>query len=224
MINPFKRRKNQKGNALVYVLISIALLGALSASLMESSGDQVSSQRMTETISALKSQADFISATIHECVLNYPSGDTGYSGPAMLPYPLNADNAYLLSPAGSSVVRSIRCPGNPGNSNDHAAIFGGSSGRAAPEAPKAFNQWVYYNSADGVFIMTATSLKDSYVSTALNKLKSLYSKCEADVINATSGTKNITTDGWQCLNGLYCFRVWLRSKPTSMFPDEAGCP
>lgn len=225
MIFTGKRRTNQKGNALLYVLIAIALLAALTVSLMDTSGQQVSSQKTNDLAATLKSQISLIQMAIQECALAYPEGDPGYTaGFSKMPYPLHSDDPYLTSPAATSYTKDIRCPGNPGNSNNHARIFGGNSGKTFPPPIPGFYDWLYYNFPTGIFIMVMTTRTDSYIDAAFKKVEASYAKCEADIIDGRTAAKVIADAGWNCPAGNICLRVWLQTTPSSVFPDESGCP
>lgn len=227
-------RSSQNGSALVYILIAIALVAAITATFMDNSGQQVSSQNTFNVATDLKSQIDFIRSGIQECVLTYPDGDktTAYAALTATnqPYPLNPKDNYLVDPSADNQVSSLRCPGNPGDSNDHAAIFGGASGKFLPPSPKLFTKWYYQNNADGVFIVTLTDKTDAYLKTALAKLDEQFTECEADIIDATGGQEFLVSDNsdW-CPAGYVCFRVWSVINPTAVYNgdvdgDEAACP
>ncbi len=230
------KHKNQSGSALVYILIAIAMLALLTATFMDSAPQQGNSQKSFELVNELNSQIQFIRSAIQECVLTYPNGDTTMPpAPALVggqnivrPYPLQPANGYMLNPvsAGLNTLNYIRCPGNPGNSNDHARIFGGTTGKFPPKPPALMNPaWIYYNGPDGVFVFIGGSKKDAYLKTALQKLDAQFSKCEADFVDAlTTGPKTITSDGWAVPNGEMLFRVWLVIKPSALYPDEPTCP
>ncbi|PZP53989.1 MAG: hypothetical protein DI586_10440 [Micavibrio aeruginosavorus] len=234
------RPHQTSGSALVYILVAIALLAVLTASLMEPASQQSQAQNSTNLISEVSSQISLISSTIQECVLTYPDQDSSLTTTEQKnsPYPINPKDAYFSTstPAASAdnSVRYIRCPGNPGGTGatrkNHALLFGSSSGRSLPPPPNLFGEWEYYNGADGIFFFTSTSKTDSYIASALTKLDAKYSKCEADIIDATASDVNISSDTTggatavrKCLSGNRCFRYWVVHKSTSV-AKEAGCP
>ena len=235
-----RRYSSRSGSALVYILIAIALLGVLTVSLMEPASQQSQAQNSTNTVSEISSQVTLISSAIQECVLTYPNQDPTLATPPQQnpPYPINPKDTYLsvttpVTPDNS--VRYIRCPGNnPGgaNSNNHARIFGSSSGKNLPPPPNLFGEWEYYNGVDGVFFFIATSRTDSFLDSALQKLNAKYATCEADVIDASGGAVNLSSDTTgtggsiavrTCPNGSKCFRYWVIHKSTSV-AKETNCP
>jgi hypothetical protein len=222
-------RPHQKGSAFVYILVAIALLAALTTTFMSSSSQQKTAQDASKITLELKAQIDFIRGAIQECVLMYPAGDIGYTGVGTKPYPLQPSNPYLASPVGGGWLPYIRCPGNPGNSNNHAPIFGGTTGKFMPEPPKGFNRWWYENGPDGVYMDISTSRTDPFILTAFEKLDEMFAECEADVIDARSGLQVISTTGDNCPAGNICFRVRFVTKPSAVYQAGrkealAGCP
>ncbi len=225
---------SQRGSALVYILIAIALLAALTVTFMEPSSQQATAQNTFETVSEMNTQVNFIRSGIQECVLNYPGGDSGRLGAVNIPYPFNPTSSYLASAdTDGDFVRNIRCPGNPGNSNNHTDIFSGASGKFMPPPPGFFGDWYYYNGEDGVFFYTATDKTDAFLTTALQKLDDQFAECEADVIDATGGTVELTSTGGgpQCLDETTCFRVWILTRASAATAyngdadsDEGSCP
>lgn len=209
----------ERGSALVYILIAIALLAALTVTFMEPSSQQATSQNTFESVSDLNSQVNFIRSSVQECVLTYPAGDNALAGTTNTPYPVNPTSTYLDTPDADDGVRNIRCPGNPGDSNDHIDIFSGTSGKFMPPAPDLFTDWIYYNGTDGVFFFTGTPNTDAYLQSAMQKLDEQFSECEADVIDASGGEVEMTStaDGSdpKCPNGSTCFRVWMIIKPSA---------
>ena len=233
----------QSGSALIYILIAVALLAALTVSLMEPSNQQGQSQNATGLITTLDSQVSFITSSIQECVLSKPDQDSELTTTQQknAPYPINPKDPYFTAQsavpavATTDKVSEIRCPGNPGgtgpNNQNHAKIFGGSSGKFLPAPPSLFGDWTYYNGADGVFIMISSNKSDAYIQTALTRLDSMYSNCEADVTNRLSGgAVNMSSDtvpgdagAKTCAAGNICFRYWMIQK-ASAIQVSASCP
>lgn len=246
-------RAGERGSALVYILIAIALLAALTITFMEPSSQQTQSQNTFKLVSELQSQADFIRTAVQECALSYPAGDINIPNAASQSdegahkrYPINPDSAYFsdadLGQAGNSFVESIRCPGQQDGPQpkDHARIFGGASGRFLSPPPPLFGKWQWYNGKDGVFFWTSTDKTDAFIQTSLQKLDEAFSDCEADIIQG--GNDDLDQDGAVKCNagvaGATCFRVWVitdnvagtgqpeegsADPETSLYPDEAAC-
>ncbi len=238
----------ERGSALVYILIAIALLAILTITFMEPSSQQTSSQNTFKTVSALEGQISMIRSSIQECVLSYPKGDptivTGGGAPtdpdARKNYPINPDSDHYTAAtpgkSGDRLVSHIRCPGNnPGGANqeDHALIFSSSTGKYMPPPPDLFEEWQYYNGTDGVFYWIETSKSDAFLAAALKKLDEKFSECEADVIDtslAPAGDKDLDSNTTLvCPGGSACFRLWLIQDATAVLNgdadgDEAACP
>lgn len=225
------KRASEHGSALVYILIAIALLAALTVSFMEPSSQQTSSQNSFKTVAALQGQIDSIRSAMQECVLLYPNGDSAITDAgADNKYPINPDSAYY-TPAtpgrsGDRLVRNMRCPGNPTTANayDHAKIFTGSSGKFLPPPPDLFEEWQLYNGTDGVFYWTRTSKTDAFITSALEKLDEKFSECEADVIVSGGSAADMDSDATAqatCPANEVCFRVWVINKATAPHGDYA---
>lgn len=212
-------RAGERGGALVYILIAIALLAALTVSFMEPSSQQTQSQNTYNLTSELASQADFIRSAIQECAVLYPGGDADTLPPNPVfqhnnPFPLDPRATYLTTPVAAGdapLVRDIRCPGNPGDGNpNHQAIFSGKSGKFLPPPPGMFDEWEWYNGPDGVFFWTKTTNTDAYINTALTKLNEQFGDCEADLIHTAGTPFNMDGAGdVECPANAYCFRVWM---------------
>ena len=233
------KTKFQTGSALVYILIAIALLALLTATFMDSSSQQTTSQSTVNTVTELNSQISLIRSSIQECILTYSEGAADLAGTSNVPYPINPTSTYFTapaSPAANNNVGNIKCPGNPqGNVKLHGTMFGGNSGKFMPPAPKLFSDWTYYNGVDGVFFYASTNKTDAFLLTSMTKLDDQYSECEADVINNIAGGSalNITSQGASgpnCPALSYCFRVWVIAQPSNIYvgdtpvADEAACP
>lgn len=236
---------NDRGSALVYILIAIALIAALTISFMQPSSQQTSSQNSYKLVSELASQADFIRTNIQECVVLHPGGDAtiNVTPPntdvgANMPFPLDPRSTHLTAlvpPATTtaSLVSELRCPGNPGDDPNHVLIFFGNSGKFMPPPPALFDPWQWYNGPDGAFFWTSTSKTDAYILSALQKLEGQFGSCESDIIDSTAAQKNLDNAGKAvCAAGTYCFRVWMITDhdhgppddtETSMYPDKTAC-
>lgn len=232
----------ERGSALVYILIAIALLAALTLTFMQPSSQQTSSQSGFRSGTELQGQIDTIRSAIQECRLVYPGGDVNIVIDGTNPldegahrsYPIDPNSPYYSTvtdgPSGDHLVRNIRCPGNPGDDVNHAKIFGGSDGKFLPPAPNMFEDWQYYNSVDGIFFWTQTNKTDSFISSSLQKLDDRFGECEADIIDASGSAKNLDSKGLlQCPSGYTCFRVRMTVNSTAVYNgdtdgDEASCP
>jgi hypothetical protein len=232
-----------RGSALIYILIAVALLAALTVTLMEPSNQQTQTQSSTNLVTDISGQVSFITSALSECVLSHPDQDSELTSTQQnnAPYPINPKDPYFDAQTAdppsdtANTVTNIRCPGNPGGSGstnqDHARIFGGASGKFLPPAPSLFTDWTYYNGADGVYIMTTTSKTDQFITSAMAKLDAKYSTCESEVIDRRSlGVLNLTTDTTpgdsavrNCPASSLCFRYWIILKSTAIHAD-AGCP
>ena len=203
------QRQNHKGSALIYILVAIVLIAALTTTFMSSSTQQTRSQNSFKVAAEISGQLQMIRSAVQACILTYPEGDGSYGN-----YPLEPDNAYLQNPAANKEAANIRCPGNnPGtpNQNDHAAMFGGSTGRFLPAAPPLFNPWIYRNgnnmnisgqTVSGIMFQISSSASDAYVAEALEKVDGQMAECESDYI-VGDGSNG-------CPNNNKCLRVWIK--------------
>jgi hypothetical protein len=215
---------NERGSALVYILIAIALLAALTISFMQPSSQQVSNNSVFKAVSEVGSQVDFIRSAVQECVLAYPEGDANMIAPIASPeinlnhpYPVMPDNAYYTAncsanpSAADHQVNHLRCPGKPGSDNPcHDPLFGGNTGKFMPPPPALFGPWQYYSGEDGVFLWIETSKTDPFIDSVLQKLDDSYAQCEADVVDArSSAVKLDDANTIQCPLHSRCFRMWM---------------
>lgn len=238
---------SQSGSALVYILIAIALLAALTFTFMQPASQQTTSQNTFRSATDIDSQINTIRSAIQECTLSYPKGDSELKAVetnARDNYPINPDSTYYTGAtpprSGDQLVRNIRCPGNnPGGLNvkNHEPLFGGSTGKFMPPAPDLFDDWQYYNGIDGVFFWTETTKTDAFVLSALEKLDEKFSECEADIVDARSALKNLDSGGvYKCPSGSLCFRIRMITNASAVYlgdtdgdetvdnaPDQVDC-
>ncbi|GEM_PF-417375 len=214
------RRGGEKGGALVYILIAIALLAALTASFIEPTSQQSRSQNAFRLTAEMNGQVQFIRSAIQDCIILYPTGDStvnsvtttdsGYHAP----YPVKPTSTHFtgstLGVSANDNAEHLRCPGNPGGSKNHTPIFGGASGRFMPPPPSLMDSWTYFNGSatvqgeavNGVYIKITTTKTDPFIAESMTKLAGKFSDCEADYVvgNNTNG----------CATGQQCFRVWVK--------------
>ncbi len=211
---------------------------------MQPSSQQTSSQSSFRTVSSLKSQIDTIRSAIQECVLSYKKGDksidiavVGTDPDARRNFPIKPNSDHYLTatitPTAGRFVKDIRCPGDPGgNDENHVKIFGGTSGKFLPAAPDLFEDWKYYNGADGVFFWISTNRTDAFIDTALQKLDDQFGECESDIVDASGAAVDLDSDTpaeVQCADGYTCFRMRMTIKATAEYNgdtdgEEAACP
>lgn len=218
--NKKPQRVNQEGGALLYILIAIGLLGALTASLSSNSGSLNNSQNSAKIKMELRSQIEFIRNAINECATNYPNGDPTVNNATVTdagyiaPYPVKPDSDHFV---GSTLGKEtndnaelVRCPGNPGIDNNHTPIFGDVSGKTfPPQLNYLDSSWRYNNktftylgeTVTGVYIKAATTKNEASVLKAFSELSSEYGECEFDLMNGNG------TNG--CANNWTCIRIWL---------------
>lgn len=240
----------QRGSALIYILIAIALLALLTVSFMQPASQQTQSQNTFKMVSDLQSQIDFIRATVQECVALHYKGDARrpasciaayVSGIPNCPgeedeganhrYPIKPNSLYFdnngVDPNGIAdrLVRNLRCPGNPSGNPNHAAIFSAASGKFMPSPPDLFEEWQWYNGDDGVFFWIQTNKSDAFIQSALQKLDEKFSECEADIIDTSfpaAGDKDLDSNAdVACPNGYTCFRVWMIANASNIYPGDA---
>lgn len=231
-------RRAERGSALVYILIAIALLAALTVAFMGSSSQQTQSQSTFKLVSELNTQIDFIRSSVQECVLTYPGGDNTATAEiaagADHRYPLRPTSAHLTAPGPEDEVRYLKCPGNPGDAPNHTPLYSGASGKFMPPKPDLFGEWKWYNGKDGVFFWIESTKSDSYIRTALEKLGENYGTCESDMVDNSEGNAAIDMDSdatsfATCPPKSYCFRVWMKPSRTTpspaVYPGKAAdCP
>lgn len=168
----FSDTRRQRGNALMYVFLAVALLGALSYAMVKDSGESQSVGSSVRFSEELAAQINMIKAAVTQCALEYPGGGGDMSNDGVVddddnpnnPYPIKpslalilrapagctttANAAGCLSAAGDDYVRHLACVGAPiGQTN----MFEGANnqGRFLPPPPGGFSEWTYVNDTSG---------------------------------------------------------------------------
>lgn len=207
--------RSRKGGALIYIMIAIALLAALTIAFIQPGGQGARTQNAFQLATELHSQARVIRSALQDCILRFPQGDaaitqTGYHHP----YPLRPDAAEFTTPAPNAGVQYLKCPGTGSGTDvdDEENIFGGTMSGFLPPAPSIMNDagWVYNNGTgtlngetyDGVYFRIYTDNSDPYIDEAFLSLDEMFSACEADFI-VGDGTNGVPT-------GSKSFRVWIK--------------
>jgi len=225
----FIKASSQKGGALIYILIAVALLAALTTTFIQPGGQSSRTQNSFKLATLLNSQARVVRSAIQDCVLRFPEGnsaiaETGYFDP----YPLNPDSTdatYTAYDVTNKNVSELRCPGS---SFDQIFSGTGQFSSYLPSPPDLMDQWTYFNGGkgtgnevaingldvDGVFFQTTATKSDPFIGEAMGKVDGLMSACEVD---------HIVGDGSNgCANNTQCLRFWiLRDAGTAATP---GCP
>lgn len=206
--------RSEKGGALIYILIAIALMAALTGTFLKSDGQSSSTQNAFKIATELNSQARVIRSAIQDCILRYPQGDdviaeANYNDP----YPLDPDSAdaqYSTYQVANKNVSELRCPGAA-----YEKLFGGTLSGFLPPAPGLMEDWTYFNGQatidgvvhDGVYFQTRSDKSDPFVGEAMSKMDGLFSQCEVDY------TIGDGSNG--CENGFKCLRVWIIRGPNT---------
>ena len=210
---------SQDGSALIYILIGIALIGTLTATMLNGSKQNAASQKSFQLAHKMEADIKFIEAAIQECIINYPAGDPTVNSSSttdagyITPYPVNTNSDHFvgstLGKTTLSLVTNIRCPGDPGVDNNHAPIFDPAKGLFMPPSSSNITTWAYSNmagtylgeSVDGVFITTIATKTDLYIQDAMKKVENKYPACKVDFIEGDG------TNG--CANNGFCLRYWI---------------
>lgn len=219
---------SQRGGALIYILIAIALLAALTGTFLNSGGQGTRTQNTFKLATELNSQSRVIRSGIQDCILRYPEGDDAIAEAGYIdPYPLrpsSTDPAYeddtnTAYTVANNNVSEIRCPGA-----DYTKVFGESLSGFLPPTPSLMDPWVYHNITtasysgipmEGVFFEIRSNKSDPFIAEAMAKVDTLYSACEVDYQASGDGANG-------CVDGYQCLRFWIIRR--SGGPTADGSP
>ncbi len=115
---------NEQGNVLFYVLVCVAIIGALSYVMSQGSGDSASGMQASQISEEIKTQAQTIRSALLECNLVHNYG-------------------YPAAPV-SGLVADLECQTGEGPPITYEDIFSGTGNRFMPPTPKPFTTgWQY---------------------------------------------------------------------------------
>ena len=188
------------GSVLLYIFVAIGLLGALTMSFVNSSTEDLTSERASRAAEQLYNQILMVSAAIQECTISYPNGggdldadgDIDTSDNPNSPYPLSPSDP--LNPGGAAAndyIDQIKCPGAPAGEE---LIFDISEGRFPPKAPVQFAAWEYYNGGVSpnrvVQFWTSAPTSSKYQDIAFDIVDRRFAPCQ--VVKNTTTTPGTT--------------------------------
>lgn len=197
----------ERGSVIIYILMAIGLLAALTFSFSQGTRENVTTQVGHRTAEDLYIQASVIRGAIVECATQYPQGGDGTNnndpdidGDGDVDDDDNPNNPYPVNPshpdnphgvAGDDSVRNLSCTGAPAN---EANIFQGTNnkGRFLPPPPAGFGEWEYGNTTDGVYIRIEPTVASTIASDALTRLLAKYATCQADLDYGSCGANCLT--------------------------------
>lgn len=179
--------QNQRGSVIMYIFIAIGLLGALTLSMMDADTEDVTSQRVSQTVEKLYSQAQAIQSAIMECVAMYPDGGGDLNNDGDIDTDDNPNSPYPLSPtdpnnpggaALDNEVKDLKCPGAPAGQE---LIFSADKGRFAPDSPVGFEPWKYRNiTPDNILYNVKAEVDTEMDILILDRLQAKFAVCETE--------------------------------------------
>lgn len=229
--NRFSKASLQKGGALIYILIAVALLAALTSTMVGGGGQSSRTQNAFRLGQELNSQSRLIRSAIQDCTLRFTQGDAVDISEANYnnPYPLNPSSSEFTSPAANDNVAFLKCPGTSSSAgnDDYTDLFGGSgefSGYMPPK-PDLMDDWTYFNGdetvegvrLDGVYFQITSNKSDPQVGEAMERIDNLMSACEVDYLEGDGSNS--------CANDYKCLRYWvIRGPNTAATGGTNPCP
>ncbi len=88
----------ERGSVLIYILIAIALLAALTYSFAKDTSSNINTQLANKTSQELYVQVNLIRSAILECTLAYPSGGGDIDASGVIDATDNPNSPYPLNP------------------------------------------------------------------------------------------------------------------------------
>lgn len=204
----------QQGSIIIYILITIFLLGMLIFSLTSGPKKSAVSQQLDANFSAMGSDVSIIESSINDCVLFYSkkvdadgNGVDDNNNPNV-PYPLYP---LLASGGTGTALLDILCPGAPPAKRK---VFDNRAGHSFKMLADTSRYTLNYltDTTEGILVRITRNAADPVWTETIDRLNGKYSDCKAAAVTA-AGT---------CVNG--CFYFWVLRRPTSVTAVEAGCP
>ncbi len=115
-----------RGNALLYVLLAVGLLAALSYSYVKDSRENYASQSAVQIAETLYSQVNMIKGAIVQCALEYPGGGGDMNKDGVIDTNDNHNNPYPLNPSDANNLNVAITAPAPAASPD--AVSGNAAG------------------------------------------------------------------------------------------------
>ncbi len=197
------QQKGQQGNALLYVLLAVGLLAALTFYFVQDSNENYATQDAIHISEELYAQVNTIRSAISECTLDYPNGGPDVNGDGLISSSENPNNPYPIDPLSPNVtyetagcsktsnaanciiastnddVGNLSCPGA---GIGYEWLFSGTNnqGRYLPPTPNGFSAWTYSNTSSGVSI-SITAPSDVAANDALTRLLSKFTSGQASI-------------------------------------------
>lgn len=216
---------------MLYILIAVALLAALTSTLVGGGGQSSGTQNAYRLGQELNSQSRVIRSAIQDCVLRYTRGDGADIAEANYnnPYPLNPSSSEFTSPAANDNVSHLQCPGTSATSgnDDYADLFSGSGQFSGylPSKPDLMDDWTYFNGdatvhgvrLDGVYFQITSTKSDPQISDSMARIDDLMAACEVDYITGDGSNS--------CASDTQCLRYWIiRGANTAATGGPNPCP
>ena len=209
-------KEMQRGSVLVYILITIFILGILVVSLTNGPEKSMTSGQVDELGILLKSDLNVIESSINDCVVMYPAPVDVDGNSAVdstdnpnAPFPIYGD----LSSGGNTgtAVANIKCPGAP---SAQQLVMTTRDGRQLQTLKDTSTYTATYitNTTEGVLLRLSRSNSSPAWTEVISRMNAAYSTCKAAVVTA----------GGTCAYG--CFYYWFLRRSTSVIGGEAGCP
>ncbi len=234
-------RHSEKGNVLLYVLMAIGLMAALTYAYVKDSRENYASQSAVQIAETLFAQANMIRSAVVQCSAEYPSGGGDLNADGTItpadnpnnPFPINPSSALHAGRTIDGVVggtpdpipaavddtaKYLSCIGAPASV---ALMFSGANnqGRFLPPTPSGFSEWTYTNDTSGV---PAPNGAGNYPNGKGVYIRITGPANDAASINALNRVMNKFTQYQADLNyggcGATCLTIWIQRNCTTTCP------